>query len=91
MDLNELPPELDYDFLDDQDANPSYCTQAVVGEQGPVHGIVQVLEPQNSGDFYSGEVAIVKQRGKSKSLCLVSHVGSLKNDAGLKRQFKLKC
>ena len=48
MDLNELPPELDYDFLDDQDANPSYCTQAVVGEQGPVHGIVQVLEPQNS-------------------------------------------
>jgi len=32
MDLNELPPELDYDFLDDQDANPSYCTQAVVGE-----------------------------------------------------------
>ena len=32
MDLNELPPEFDYDFLDDQDANPSYCAQAVVGE-----------------------------------------------------------
>ena len=90
MDLNELPPELDYDFLDDQDVNPSYCTQAVVGEQGPVHGIVQVLEPQNSGDFYSGEVAIVKQRGKSKKLVLSFTCGEPKNDAGLKRQFKLK-
>jgi len=78
MDLNELPPEFDYDFLGDQDTNPSYCIQAVVGEQGLVDGIVQVPEPQNSADFYSGEAAIVKQRGKSKSLCLVSHVGSLK-------------
>ena len=34
MDLNELPPEFDYDFLDDQNANPSYCAQVVVGEQG---------------------------------------------------------
>ena len=28
MDLNEFPPELDYDFLDESIANPSYCTQA---------------------------------------------------------------
>ena len=42
MDLNELTPEFDYDFLDDQDANPSYCAQAVVGEQGLVHGIVPI-------------------------------------------------
>ena len=70
MDLNELPPEFDYDFLGDQDTNPSYCIQAVVGEQGLVDGIVQVPEPQNSADFYSGEAAIVKQRGKSKKLVL---------------------
>jgi len=42
MDLKELPPKFDYDFLGDQDANPSYCTQTVVGEQEPVHGILQV-------------------------------------------------
>jgi len=42
MDLNELPPKFDYDFLDDQDANPSYCAQVVVGEQGLVHGIVPI-------------------------------------------------
>ncbi|XP_039771231.1 protein FAR-RED IMPAIRED RESPONSE 1-like [Panicum virgatum] len=28
MDLNEFPPELDYDFLDESIANPSYYTQA---------------------------------------------------------------
>ena len=54
MDLNELPPEFDYGFLDDQDANLSYCTQAVVGEQGPERGIVQVPEPQNSGVRITG-------------------------------------
>ena len=42
MDLKELPPKFDYDFLGDKDANPSYCTQTVVGEQEPVHGILQV-------------------------------------------------
>jgi len=42
MDLKELPPKFDYDFLGDQDANPSYCTQTVVGTQEPVHGILQV-------------------------------------------------
>ena len=28
MDLNEFPPEFDYDFLNESIANPSYCTQA---------------------------------------------------------------
>ena len=28
MDLNEFPPEFDYDFLYESIANPSYCTQA---------------------------------------------------------------
>jgi len=28
MDLNEFPPEFDYDFLDESIANPSYYTQA---------------------------------------------------------------
>jgi len=28
MDLNEFPPEFDYDFLDESIANPSYCTHA---------------------------------------------------------------
>ncbi|RLN12553.1 hypothetical protein C2845_PM09G10360 [Panicum miliaceum] len=31
MDLNELPQEFDYDFLDESDANPPYCTQTVGG------------------------------------------------------------
>jgi hypothetical protein len=30
MDLNELPLEFDYDFLDVESANPSYCTQLVL-------------------------------------------------------------
>ena len=31
MDLNEAPPEFDYDFLDGVNANPSYSTkQALV-------------------------------------------------------------
>ena len=42
MDLKELLPKFDYDFLGDQDANPSYCTQTIVGKQEPVHGILQV-------------------------------------------------
>ncbi|CAL5045746.1 unnamed protein product [Urochloa decumbens] len=40
MDLNELPPEFDSDFLDDSSGNPFYCTQpsmynvSSVGQQG---------------------------------------------------------
>jgi hypothetical protein len=41
MDLNELPLEFDYDFLDVSYANPTYCTQAIVGE-GAVHDIEHV-------------------------------------------------
>ncbi|RLM86579.1 hypothetical protein C2845_PM04G10870 [Panicum miliaceum] len=32
LDLNRFPPEFDYDFLDESDANPPYCTQAEVGD-----------------------------------------------------------
>ena len=47
MDLNELPPEFDYDFLDCSDANPSYCTQAVEAiALGGEHDIVQVTGHQ---------------------------------------------
>ena len=31
MDLNELPPEFDYDFPDEVGTNPSYCTQLAFG------------------------------------------------------------
>jgi len=41
MDLNKLPPELDYDFLNKLDANPPYCTQTVVGK-GEVHDIEHI-------------------------------------------------
>ncbi|CAL5006578.1 unnamed protein product [Urochloa decumbens] len=41
MDLNELPPEFDSDFLDDSSGNPFYCTQPILeysvstaGQQG---------------------------------------------------------
>ena len=44
MDLNELPPEFDYDFPDEVGTNPSYCTQPAFGvarpqcdEQGQSH------------------------------------------------------
>jgi hypothetical protein len=45
MDLNELPPKFDYDFLNDPDENPSYCTQAFEASgQGQVHHIVHVSD-----------------------------------------------
>jgi hypothetical protein len=34
MDLNELPLESDYDFLDVESANPSYCTQLILETDG---------------------------------------------------------
>jgi hypothetical protein len=34
MDLNELPLESDYDFLDVKSANPSYCTQLILETDG---------------------------------------------------------
>ena len=44
IDLNELPSEFDYDFLDEGGTNPSYCTQPAFrvvrsqcNEQGPSH------------------------------------------------------
>ena len=46
MDLNELPPEFDYDFPDEVGTNPSYCTQPAFGvawsqcgERGQSHQI----------------------------------------------------
>jgi len=66
MDLNELPPELDYDFLDDQDANPSYCTQAVVGEQGQYMALCKFQNHKTQVIF-----TVVK-------LLLSNNVGSLK-------------
>jgi len=35
MDLNELPPEFDYDFLDEVGTNTSYCTQPTFGVAWP--------------------------------------------------------
>ena len=47
MDLNEIPPEFYYDFLDCSDANPSYCTQAVEAiALGGEHDIAQVTGHQ---------------------------------------------
>jgi len=44
IDLNELPSEFDYDFLDEGGTNHSYCTQPAFrvvrsqcNEQGPSH------------------------------------------------------
>jgi hypothetical protein len=34
MDLNELPTEFDYDFLDVESANPLYCTQLILEPAG---------------------------------------------------------
>ncbi|CAL5033868.1 unnamed protein product [Urochloa decumbens] len=34
MDLNELPPEFDSDFLDDSSGNPFYCTQPLLDYSG---------------------------------------------------------
>jgi hypothetical protein len=43
MDLNELPPEFDYDFLDESYVNPSYCTKAEVGGGGGWLGQYMIL------------------------------------------------
>ncbi|CAN6374389.1 unnamed protein product [Urochloa humidicola] len=40
MDLNQLPPEFDYDFIDDSNGNPSYCTQLVLDYIGFVPNLV---------------------------------------------------
>ena len=37
MDLNELPPEFDYDFLDEVGTNASYCTQPQCDERVQSH------------------------------------------------------
>jgi hypothetical protein len=34
MDLNELSLEFDYDFMDVESANPSYCTQLILETVG---------------------------------------------------------
>ena len=59
MDLNELPPDFDYDFLDCSEANPSYCTQAVEASgQGAVHDIVQFADEQDVPALDSIEAAV---------------------------------
>ncbi|CAO2188985.1 unnamed protein product [Urochloa humidicola] len=40
MDLNQLPSEFDYDFIDDSNGNPSYCTQPVLDYSGFVPNLV---------------------------------------------------
>ncbi|CAN6197460.1 unnamed protein product [Urochloa humidicola] len=40
MDLNQLPPDFDYDFLDLSNGNPSYCTQPVLDYTGFVPNLV---------------------------------------------------
>ena len=49
MDLNKSPPEFDYDFLGESDANPLYCTQAEDGGcVGAVHDIEHIPEQDPS-------------------------------------------
>ena len=50
MDLNELPPDFDYDFLDESEANPSYCTQIVpCGGAKTVHDTEHAAVSNNEG------------------------------------------
>ena len=49
MDLNKSPPDFDYDFLGESDANPLYCTQAEDGGcVGAVHDIEHIPEQDPS-------------------------------------------
>ena len=59
MDLNELPPDFDYDFLDESEANPSYCTQIVpCGGAKTVHDTEHAAVSNNEGPNGDGIGAI---------------------------------
>ena len=59
MDLNDLPPEFDYHFLDESDGNSTYCTQAAQASvQGAVHDIAQGPEQQVLPALGSVEAAV---------------------------------
>ena len=59
MDLNDLPPEFDYHFLDESDGNSIYCTQAAQASvQGAVHDIAQGPEQQVLPALGSVEAAV---------------------------------
>jgi hypothetical protein len=60
MDLNELPLESDYDFLDVESANPSYCTQLILetdglGRKDQAQGEIFV----STVDFIDNQVAVL--------------------------------
>ena len=59
MDLNELLPDFDYDFLDESEANPSYCTQIVpCGGAKTVHDTEHAAVSNNEGPNGDGIGAI---------------------------------
>ena len=67
MDLNEPPPEFDYDFLQELDGNPTYCTQVVA-----VHDIKPAQNQQNpvviSNIEAAADVIVTKVQGKKGEL-----------------------
>ena len=67
MDLNEAPPEFDYDFLQELDGNPTYCTQVVA-----VHDIKPAQNQQNPVVISNIEAAadgiVTKVQGKKGEL-----------------------
>ena len=59
MDLNELLPDFDYDFLDESEANSSYCTQIVpCGGAKTVHDTEHAAVSNNEGPNGDGIGAI---------------------------------
>ena len=59
MDLNQLPPDFDYDLLDESEENPSYCTQIVpCGGAKTVHDTEHAVVSNKEGPNGDGVGAV---------------------------------
>ncbi|CAN6329146.1 unnamed protein product [Urochloa humidicola] len=80
MDLNQLPPEFDYDFLDLSNGNPSYCTQPLLDYTGFVPNLVPNELVGSKEDLVANETAThgtIAVEGGTESVVVDNHENSL--------------
>ena len=71
MDLNELPPEFDYDFLDEVGTNTSYCTQPTFGVAWPQCNERGVQSHQSHNDV--GATLVASSSTQNANGCSVNN------------------
>ena len=71
MDLNELPPEFDYDFLDEVGTNASYCTQPTFGVAWPQCNERGVQSHQSHNDV--GATLVASSSTQNANACSVNN------------------